>query len=81
MGTVKKQNDMIFNFPTPTRRTNPLIEYFRTHAINQHNPDSMKMGNYDSDYDDDDENSSYDPEEDLEMMFDDEELEEMHESY
>lgn len=72
---------MNLHFPTSTRRTNPLIEYFRTHAINQDNPNSMKMGNYDSDYDDDDENSSYDPEEDLEMMFDDEELEEMHESY
>ncbi|MBQ0025707.1 MAG: hypothetical protein KBT00_08370 [Bacteroidales bacterium] len=69
------------NINFPTRRTNPLIEHFRTHAINQHKPDSMKLGNYDSDYDDDDENSSYDPEEDLEMMFDDEDLEEMHESY
>ena len=35
------------------------------------------MGNYDEDYDD--ETSEYDPEEDLEMMFDDEDLEEMYE--
>lgn len=67
------------NFNFSTRRTNPIIDYVRKHAIYNENPNSMKLGNYDSD--DDDEDSSYDPKEDLEMMFDDEELEEMHEAY
>ena len=67
------------NINSPTQRTNRLIDYFLSHAINQRKPNSMKLGNYDSD--DDDENSSYDPEEDLEMMFDEEDLEEMHEAY
>ena len=57
------------NFDFPTRRTNPLIEHFLSHAISKSVPNSMKLGNYDSDDDD----SSYDPEEDLEMMFDEEE--------
>ena len=35
------------------------------------------MGNYDSDYDPDNEIGTYDPYEDLEMMFDDEDLEEL----
>ena len=69
------------NFNFPTKRTNPLIDYFLSHAINQRKPNSMKLGNYDSDDEDDDENNSYDPEENLEMMFDEEDLEEMHEDY
>ncbi|MCQ2172738.1 MAG: hypothetical protein MJZ17_08330 [Bacteroidales bacterium] len=67
------------NMNFPTRRSNPLIDSFLSHAIYHEEPNSMKMGNYDSD--DDDEDSSYDPEEDLDMMFDDEDLEEMHEAY
>lgn len=67
------------NFDFPTRRTNPLIEHFLSHAIHHNAPNSMKLGNYDSDENDAD--SSYDPEEDLEMMFDEEDLEEMHEAY
>lgn len=39
----------------------------------------MSLGNYD--VDDDDDESDYDPDEDLHMMFDDEEYEEMHENY
>lgn len=38
----------------------------------------MSLGNYDGD---DDEESDYDPDEDLRMIYDDEEYEEIHESY
>lgn len=43
---------------------------------------AMKMfGNYDTEDDDEEDNDDYDPDEDLHMMFDDEEYDEMHESY
>lgn len=76
-GRYNTQKDMNLNFPT--KRINPLIDYFLSHAISKNVPNSMKLGNYDSDYDDED--GSYDPDEDLDMMFDDEEFEEMHEAY
>lgn len=40
------------------------------------NKKHFAMGNYDSDYDD--ENGEYDPEEDIDMMFDEEDKEELY---
>lgn len=60
--------------PFAGRSTNPIIDYVLTHAnFSARNKSGYSMGNYDSDDDD------YDPDEDLRMMFDDEDYDEMHE--
>ena len=49
---IDYKNEKNMNFDFPTRRTNPLIEHFLSHAIHHNAPNSMKLGNYDSDDDD-----------------------------
>lgn len=54
------------------------INSFMAYLIGQTDSGSLSLGNYDGE---DDEESDYDPDEDLRMIYDDEEYEEIHESY